>query len=349
MLQPVTPLLTVSAGASSGSISSVVLSNSNAVSFGLSNNTITAAAGGSLYAVGNTFGTSSGTYNASNISISGVSGLAVAASNSGFVIGEVPVSEWAPPGQIIAAASNSTLGQNSLMFYPFDLPVLLYASRINFFVSVATGLSNANSTGNAGYTLSYCLYSRNTDPTTGTDRISSFASGSAAIVVTQNSITQIVATNLAGTFANTTSVGSIATSISNANASTYVQSSMGGFRVWPLPVNATLTPGRYWLAVANSTSSANAGVVTLNCSVLQDLSGGGGLNLGWRPFGTSSAAANASFFNVSAGWGSYSAVSAAFPGSVPLTSDSIRGASNNVGLTKVIFNFSGLPATTNAL
>ncbi|HSZ58560.1 MAG TPA: hypothetical protein VK797_23030 [Tepidisphaeraceae bacterium] len=86
--------INLSAGATSNNLSAVTFSNSNNVSFGLSGSTITATASfaaqsnqsGNVYASSNTFGTSSGTYDARSISIAGSGAVSVAASNSGWVI-----------------------------------------------------------------------------------------------------------------------------------------------------------------------------------------------------------------------------------------------------------------------
>ena len=293
-----------------------------------------------LYAVGNTFGTTSGTADLRTVSISGGSGIQVAASNSGWVVGAQQISQYGPFdfGGLVPV-TNSTLGQNSLYFQPFDVYWPISASRLNLYVSVATGMSAGNSTGRAGYTISAALYSRGTGAST--DRISSFWSMTAGMSATQNSNTQLVMTNLAGIL-NSGAVSTVGTTLSTSNATTYMQNSVGGYRVIPLPLSTNLTPGRYWLAVANSTTSSNAGVVTLNCSVIQVTNS---LTLAFRPFGTSSAASNASFYGVPDGQGTYSATSGGFPGSVPLTSDSIRMGATNFA---PYFNISGYTNVTNA-
>lgn len=363
-----------SAGTTSSDLGSVVFSNSNLVSFGLNGSTITGSvpgtsslsatgpfsisvngatismgvAGVNVYAASNTFGTSSGTADLRTLSIAGAGGVSVAASNSGWVISaplNATVSEYDPYQQCGALASmvtNSTIGQNSIYFQPFDLPQDLYAYRLNLFASVAQGHSNANSTGRAGYTISAALYSRGTG--TNTNRIETFWSGTAGMSLTQNSNTQIEATNLAG-ISNSTQVSTVATAISSSNASTYALNSMGGFRVIPLPISSNLTPGRYWLAVANSTTSSNAGVVTLNCSVMQVTSVSN--YIAFRPFGTVSAASNVSWPALRPGLGTYSATSGAFPATVPLTTDHIRAAV--VSVPAIVFNLSGYTTNASAL
>jgi hypothetical protein len=238
--------------------------------------------------------------------------------------------------------TNSTLGQNTLYFQPFDTPDDLNAYRLNLYVSVATTVTAGNSTGRGGYTISAALYTRGTG--TNTDRISSFWSGTAGMSMTMNSNTQLVITNLAGIL-NSTAVSTVGTSLSTSNATTYPLNSMGGYRVIPLPISSSLTPGRYWLAVANSTTSSNAGACVLGCSVMQFTSGSN--NIAFRPFGTSSAASNVSYQGLYPGLGTYSATSAAFPGSVAISTDHIRGGLT--GVTLPAFAISGYTTATNIL
>jgi hypothetical protein len=294
--------------------------------------------------LGNTLGTS-GVATGNNIRaiIIATDGLSISQSVNGASVTETIVpwylSQWDVHSMMLNAATNSTLGQNTLYFLPFDLPAALSAYRVNFFLSVATTVTASNTTGRGGYTFSAALYSKGTGAST--DRISSFWSGTAGIAMTMNSNTQLVITNLAG-IKDSANVSTVGTSISNANATTYPQSSMAGFRVVPLPISSTLTPGRYWLAFANSSSGAGAGC-SINCSVFQTTQNNW---IAWQPFGTNSSASNAIVYPVRDGIGSYSATSGAFPGSVPLTSDSIRGAVTQTGLW---FNFSAYTTSTNML
>lgn len=247
-----------------------------------------------------------------------------------------PIVSELNPVPATALITNVTLGQNSLYFQPFDVLQQISVNRLNLFLSVATTLQAANSTGSAGYTISAAMYTRGAG--TASDRIGMFWSVSAPIKVTMTSNTQIVATNIVG-ISNATAVSTVGTSLSTSNATTYVANSIGGFRALALPVQQVLQPQRYWLAVANSTASANATCV-LGASVLQQSQSN---NIAWMPFGTSSAASNAGVSGAAfPGAGTYSAVSAAFPATVPLTSDSIRGPS-------VVFPFFNLSAATTAV
>lgn len=238
--------------------------------------------------------------------------------------------------------SNSTLAQNTVYFCPFDVPAPISAYRINFFFSLASTCSSANSTGQGGYTFSAALYTRGTGAST--DRISTIWSDSLFFSVTQNSITQIVVGHPWGISAagGVTQVSSTQSSISNANATTYLNNSVVGFRALPMPISTTLTPGRYWLAVANSTSSANAGVCLINASVMQQTIGNA--RLSFAPMGTSSTAPYPGPFD---GFAPYSAASGAFPATVPMSSAGFL--TSPAVQTIPVFNFSAYTTGTGWL
>ena len=265
--------------------------------------------------------------------VTGATNLAVTANSSGVsVSGPASIVSVMNPYPGSSLLTNSSLGAQTLYFVPFDVTGhALSAYRLNLFVNLLSTLQASNSTGSAGYTLSAALYSM---PTDSTDRIATFWSMSAPWKITISSNTQLYASNLVG-ISNSTQVSTVGTSISNGNASTYLQNSMAGLRAIPLPLSTTLTQGRYWLAVANSSASANA-IGVLGGNVLMQTAN----DPVFVAPGTSSIASNANraFGPAYPGGGTYSAVSAAFPASVPLTSDSIRAGGV---ITIPYFNFSG--------
>jgi len=341
----------LSAGANSTSTGTVVFSNSNNITFGMSNNGVVTASfnannTASTFVLGiSTQGNTSGTTGFANQSVQlvGTNGITLSQSINGnsatiTLSGDgATLSQFDPLGSN-TMVTNLTLGQNSIYFVPFDVPQYLSAYRINFFFSVATTVTASNTNGGGGYTQSAAIYVRDTG--TNSTRMTSQWSGSWGISSTVSSNTQINITYANG-INNSTSVSTASTGLSTSNATTFPASSIGGFRAVPLPISSTMTPGRYWLAVANSVSS-NASYA-VNCSVMQyTLSN----NIAFRPFGTSSAASNASFYAIKEGMGTYSATSGAFPGTVILNSDSIRA-----GLTASLpyFNFSGYTTATNMI
>jgi hypothetical protein len=251
-----------------------------------------------------------------------------------------PILNEYTPGGVTSPTTNVTLGQSSLYFQPFDLPEAVNAQRLNLFLSVATTISAGNSTGRGGYAVSAAIYTRGTG--TGSDRIGTLWSGSAPISMSMTSNTAISYTYPAGVDTDNTVVSTAQKTLQDANASTFAANSIGGFRVLHFPIQSTLSPGRYWMAIGNTTVSSNAGVCVVNCSFLQQSQSN---NIGWAPFGTSSSASGSGIGGVLIGAGTYSAQSAAFPATVALTATDIKGPS----VVFPVFNFSGATTSVNTI
>jgi hypothetical protein len=233
--------------------------------------------------------------------------------------------------------TNSTLGQNSLFIYPFDVPVSLSAYRLNQYISVLTSISASNETASAGVTMSAALYSQGTG--TQTDQIASFWSCSAFISMAWSSNSNATFGLPAG-ISNSLAVSSISTTFAATNASTYLATSIGGFREVPMPVSLVLSPGRFWYAFAQSSATGATADFALKCSYLQETASN---QINYQPFGGASSASNASYPQIAEGFGTYSATTGAFPATIALTGGVILGAP--IG-TYPFFNISAF--TTNA-
>jgi len=287
-----------------------------------------------LYTVsGNTTGgsTASGT----NVIFAASGNISLSASSDTIWIGgtQASLSHYSPPWAYSGMATNSSLGQSTLYFQPFDVPAPVSGSRINFYISASIAGSVSNQTATGAQAIGYALYTRGTG--TNTDRISRLTSYAMThISLSQSSNTQWAYTNYAGLL-NTTSHSTVQTGISATNASTYNVTSINGPRAVGMPLNLTLTPGRYWLGVSVQTVSSSAAVLTNGLSVFQTSVG---VQPDIRPFGVNSAATNASVYRLLQGWGSYSAQSAAWPDSIALTTDAIRAP---VAQTLVHFHIAG--------
>jgi hypothetical protein len=271
-------------------------------------------------------------------SLIGSSGISLSSAGSTITIYQPVASQFDPVRA--APVTNSTLGQSTLYFFPFDNGDMLSASRVNFFHSIAFTYSGAPANSTAWLAAGYGLYTRGTGAST--DRISLLTSYSMAYISgSASSSTRLSVTNYwqvsNGTTHSTTQYGQ-----NNVTAGTYLTSSIGGFRVVAFPVSSLLTPGRYWLGYSVQSSSQGASLI-FGHSVMQAQFSN---QLAFQPFNVVSAASNASFWDASNGFGIYSAQSAAWPNSIPLTSDSIRAALVN---TVPIFNFSGISQSSNIL
>ncbi len=319
---------------------------------------------GSVYASSNTFGTSSGSYDARTLSMAGAGAISIAASNSGWVVsspvtsslsGVSPVAlvvngstisvslnqiSQLDPFPATALVTNSTLGQSSLYFYPVDIEFPVSASRLNVFLSIATTFDAASSatsgSGSLGY--GYALYTNNAQT------LSLLTSYSLPLIsYTGSSGSRFGATFYAG-LSNATSHTTSTTALSTSNASTFMLNSLGGFRVVALPLGLSLTPGRYWFGFSQQSTANNGASYAIKASVMQQTLSN---QLAFMVFGTSSAASNASFYALSQGVGTYSAQSAAWPASIALTTNAILAGVAAVQLP--FFNLSGFTTSTNYL
>jgi hypothetical protein len=325
--QTVQPAVNLAAGSQTATSGTVAFVASNGIAFGMSgSNQITASytvptqsvqpSIGSISVGGNTAGSTSagsGTVvlaGGNNITLSGATAagamtlsVVAAAAGGGDTISAL---DPLPFGNLV---SNSILGQNSLYFFPFEVPAALSAYRINFFVSVAAAVVASNSTGSHGQTLSAALYAREAAQT---NRITSFWSASAFIRANFSSNTNISVTHPVG-ISNSSAVSTSQYGVNATNASTYLASSLAGFRMIPMPISSTITPGQYWLAFARSGTSTNAHTMSLSFLQYQATN-----ILAFAPFGTSSSASNAGLYGIRA-VGTYGTTSGAFPGSVTVT------------------------------
>jgi hypothetical protein len=190
--------------------------------------------------------------------------------------------------------------------------------------------------------MGYGLYTRGSDASTERlTRVTSYSMNVISQTVTNGS--SYGATHYIGLSNATSHSTSTFSAQSSSGWTSYVINSLYGQRVVAFPLNSTLTPGRYWLAIANSATTSNLNNLNFSVSVMQTSIGVMG---DVRPFGTSSAATNASVYRILQGFGTYSATSAGFPDSVALSTDAIRAP---VAQTLAHFNISGYAYGTNRL
>jgi hypothetical protein len=212
---------------------------------------------GSVYAVGNTFGTSSGTADPRTLSISGISGIQVAASNSGWVVGNQAISVY-EPFPILTGTAYSSHAPASWWFNRFVIPDPLAVSNINVVKSLNAAIPTdtlASSGKNAiSYSHGVTIFSRQNYGAQSTN-LTTVATASMGFTasISYTSISQSVAyswvTNTAG---GTTS---FSTTSSNGNWSSYFTGPM----IFPIPCVTTLVDGEYFIAHQQSTTTGTTG------------------------------------------------------------------------------------------
>jgi hypothetical protein len=154
----------LSAGTTSNNLTNFVLSNSNNVSFGLNGSTITASIPSQtnqtlgLYAIGNTTGqSSSSTFDARTLSVSGVGGASVGYSGNNLIISaplEKKVSQLIWPEN--PWQTNFQISNASFSLQHFNAKENITATQANLLMALS---GNTNSTG--ALTISLGLYTMN--------------------------------------------------------------------------------------------------------------------------------------------------------------------------------------------
>lgn len=138
--------VTISAGASSGGLASLVFSNSNNISFGLSGSTITASASAQsnqtvgLYALGNTTQNSSTTLDARTMSYNGLGAMTVGYSNGSIQLSAPATSSLSGTGQVSISVNGSTISigvPNAPIISSYENVGGLFASQTQTFNGVS--------------------------------------------------------------------------------------------------------------------------------------------------------------------------------------------------------------------
>ena len=282
--------LSQSTGANGGTVSILAPATSSLSATGwasISTNGSTISIGASttmnVYAVGNTTGTSSGTVDIRTISLSGAGGISVAASNSGFVVSRPIMYDYEPYPVDVNGANTGVTNLHSLgtatsgivYLWPLTIDEYVAARCINLVLSenfTTVGTSSGRQTGG----LSWGLYTRGINGNT--SRLSALTRQSFGFSVTGNNSSYTI------NYPTTTNTSDVSTGATNS-AGSNITSQFTGQKLVALPINLTLAPGAYWLALLH-TYSTSSNLVGLLHSVfgwnmgttLQNLAPIGGLS-----------------------------------------------------------------------
>lgn len=304
----------ISAGTQSTNGGTVVFSNSNNVSFGMSNSSIVTASFSAtqvssvgMYALGNTTQNSSTTLDQRTLSFNAIGGITAGFSNGSIQLSAPATSSLSATGAVSISTNGSTisigapnygtmsywdndvsqasiaatqLGVGSVFLQQISMPANAVISALREYVS-----GSFSSSSNSSYAGTVSMR---------------------AGLYTLNGSTLSLATSGSQTYAFT-------------NTSNNSTASLSGVRGMTLPLAATLTPGNYWLGIWSSTASANANWYTLS-NVYQTVAG-----LSFS--GLFGAAANASNQLV-LGQGIFSTTSTNLPASIALAAITGSGANS---------------------
>ena len=217
-------VLAISAVASSVSSGTVVFSNSNNVSFGMSGSTITASAGA---AGGGGVAISAGSQSVSTgtVSFANSNGITFGMSGSSRITAsfnqtDVSYSVFQPTEYLVW--TNGQHGQASLAIHPVTAPNVVF-SQIGMNV-IFSGSTNATAT--VSYTFNFGIYTR-----------------------AVSSISLVSSTSFSGTINHSGTV----------NGSLY-----NGQRMVTAPWTSTLTKGDYWIGIQSSTTFAGTNSISFS-------------------------------------------------------------------------------------
>lgn len=297
----------LSAGTTSNNLRSVTFSNSNGVSFGLNASTMTAS-----YAFNASAGTTSNNltnlvFADSNAVSFGLNGSTITAS-----IPNLTLSSYEPYPQVIG--TNNTVLQslatlNSLssppLFYPFQLPDHAAVELVNMVMQMSlTSQTAATQSCSQSGTFAWGIYTR---------------TGSSISLLTSSFFSYQCLNPGTGTVSYIwpyTTGGGGTYSASTVTAAS-LSSLYTGLKNLQLGINATLTPGQYWLGVhhRNSFSVNNGGSTGFSFSLL----GGANVLTNIAPVGVASSGFSSSSYRGSDGLGPWRAAfaGASNAGNVP--------------------------------
>jgi len=207
--------------------------------------------------------------------------------------------------------SSASLGNSSIYIFPEILQNYVSGSMIKL-PAMVTFSSSAFAAHTRGHTALFAVYSRHATNSTLLTQLYS-TSYTAAVSANSNGT---MAMSIITAIGNSTSYNTLTASSAGPN----ISASLHGARELIMPFATALTPGEYWFAVQNASSTAGASGNLLNVSMIV------ATTISPNQFGVSqSGSSNGIQRNL--GYGVYSTQSAAMPAAISMTQ--IFGASFN--------------------
>jgi hypothetical protein len=325
-----------SAGTTSGNLGSVVFSNANGISFGLQGSTITASGGGGgggggvglgVSTFGNTAG-STGTVTTGNVVLVGSGPISLSQSTG--------AGGSAATISIIAPATSSLIGVAGLSVSTIASTIVVYANTITRMIYPSGMLTAVTAPGQGSISIQYVPVDW---PVTATrvDALVSWSGASAATTATMavalSAYAAIFTRN--GATLSSLSSGSTQTTYTYASNSAGVSLFQPGMRPVSVPVNVSMTPGEYFVAMNISTNSSSVGASTTNYG--QTLSIMGANQIQTAANYAEITAGSATSTNLFGGMGIYSATSAGIGASLALSNINQTGSALSAANIALVF------------
>lgn len=305
----------LSAGTTSNLASAFTFGDGGGISFGLNAGTVTATVQTNYLT---TAALSDHSHGNPTLNLTNLSGT-TASNSAGFTLslsagapgGATPITiSSLVCGNEIGIYSSASIGQNTLGIYPVFFKDYLSANAIAFPVAITNSSSAAASVQN-GYTMRFGIYTTNATNATVLTR---HYSTSYTIIASHNSNVSWMI-SLITAIGNSTSYNTVSASSAGLNLSL----SLHGERYFIMPVSSLFTPGMYWLAYVQSSSSAGAVGSVLRLSNRMNVFATG------NRLGLSTATAGQGM-HMNLGMGAYSVTTGALPGGISMTQINAVGA-----------------------
>ena len=327
-----------SAGTTSGNLGSVVFSNANGISFGLSGSTITASGGGGgggggvglgVSTFGNTAG-STGTVTTGNVVLVG-SGPISLSQSTGAAGSAATIS-------IIAPATSSLIGVAGLSVSTIGSTIVVYANTLTRMIwPAAPQLTAVTAPGQGSISIQYVAPMW---PVTAT-RLDALASWSGASSATTNtgaivlSAYAAVYTRNAGTLSSLSSGSTQTTYTYASNSAGHTEFAQPAIRPISVPMNVSMTPGEYFVGFGFSTNSSSVGASTTNYGQTISMMGGNDLQTiaNYAEIGAGTATST----NWFGGMGMFTAASAGIPASIALSNINQTGSALSAANIAIVF------------
>ncbi len=264
-------------GVNSGTLSILgnTFSNSNDITFGVNNGTVTASYNFNISA-------GSTSNNLNDVTFSNANNISFGLNNSTITASYLePLQSYFQHAPYYAGTTAFTMGGSSNYVQPFNLPFNISASYIRIANSLAFGSTTGGTTANTSLTLNNSqtiwinIYSKGVG---GNSKSLQYVTGGSVSLVFQvraeigaASNNQTVSHNFTFPSSEGAAQGNYATNYNvnsgSYNISTTHLTSFNGFRWLDIPFAVSLSRGAYWMAVAQSTATATTGGVAAMTNV----------------------------------------------------------------------------------
>lgn len=269
--------INVSAGTTSNNLSAVVFSNANGVSFGLNGSTVTGsvvpgAATLSVFAVGNTTQSSSGTVPSGNVSFNGLGAISMGVSNGSIQVSAPATSSLSATGAVSLSTNGSTIsvGVPQLSLYAVAGATTAQSSSSTF------SLGSLTFQGAGGIYVGF------------SNSAVVISQGAMGIVASSQTTAQSSSSNADARSLTFIGAGNVSVGLSGAGGAIVISGGGGGAAVTASAANGSYTVGNLSFSNANGVSWSTSAGSAIVASVAAQTNQTGGIYITAQTTGQSS-------------------------------------------------------------